>query len=128
MSIQLDYILTRDDQPALYHTATTESGNAQWMLLLLTKVNIALLITGALLPSINTLYITDSNVKYFINFGGTGFLLLSVILTFALDQQKYERKWYDGRAIAESIKTLTWRYMMNSEPYRSEHNPDERFR
>ncbi len=28
-----------------------------------------------------------------------------------------ERTWYEGRAAAESVKTLSWRYMMGAEPF-----------
>jgi hypothetical protein len=31
-----------------------------------------------------------------------------------------ERRWYEGRAAAESVKTLTWRYMSGGEPFSSD--------
>jgi hypothetical protein len=40
-----------------------------------------------------------------------GFVSLLLTLT------EPEKRWYLGRAIAESIKTLTWRYMMHAEPF-----------
>lgn len=30
---------------------------------------------------------------------------------------KPEQKWYKARAISESVKTLTWRYMMRADPF-----------
>jgi hypothetical protein len=36
--------------------------------------------------------------------------------------RKYDRTWYSARAVAESVKTRAWRYMMRSEPY---NNPEE---
>jgi hypothetical protein len=37
--------------------------------------------------------------------------------TVALLQESPEADWYRGRALAESVKTLSWRYMMCAEPY-----------
>ena len=38
---------------------------------------------------------------------------------------KPERTWYEGRAGAESIKTISWRYMMGAEPFGLEGNQTE---
>jgi hypothetical protein len=32
--------------------------------------------------------------------------------------------WYNGRAVAESVKTRTWRWMMKAEPYEENEHPD----
>ena len=42
-------------------------------------------------------------------------LLLSLVLTIILKTKKYEDIWYQGRALAESCKTLTWRFVCCSE-------------
>src|SRR4051812_11155543 len=39
----------------------------------------------------------------------TGFVIAAVA-EFALIQMQPERDWYAGRAVAESAKTLSWRY------------------
>lgn len=129
-SLLKDIQIKRTDLPALYHTATLESGKAQKWLLRLTKLNIFFLTLGATLSAINIGIggIVDNNQKFIIAYGSTTMLVLSTIITFAVEQMRYERKWYDGRAIAESIKTLAWRFMMNAEPYKSEGKPEERFR
>ncbi|HEX7868631.1 MAG TPA: DUF4231 domain-containing protein, partial [Chryseobacterium sp.] len=43
------------------------------------------------------------------------FLLTSLILSIILLTQKYEDTWYQGRALAESCKTVCWRFMTKSE-------------
>lgn len=48
--------------------------------------------------------------------GGTSFII-SLVLTGAIRFARYEKDWYGGRAIAESVKTLAWRYMTCIEPY-----------
>jgi len=46
----------------------------------------------------------------------SGVLLLSAtILSLVIKNKKYEDVWYRGRALAESCKTLTWRYITCSE-------------
>jgi hypothetical protein len=48
----------------------------------------------------------------------SAFLLgVSLLLAWITKAQHYDRIWYECRAIAESIKTLTWRYMMQAEPF-----------
>ncbi|SDX74758.1 Protein of unknown function [Lutibacter oricola] len=42
-------------------------------------------------------------------------LLLSLVLTIILKSKNFEDTWYQGRALAESCKTLTWRFIMCSE-------------
>ncbi|GMX64357.1 DUF4231 domain-containing protein [Paenibacillus elgii] len=41
----------------------------------------------------------------------------SFVVTTIVRIRKRERVWYDGRALAESIKTLSWRFMMKAEPF-----------
>lgn len=47
-------------------------------------------------------------------------LLIATILSLVIKNKKYEDVWYRGRALAESCKTLTWRYVTCSEYF--EHN------
>ncbi|MDZ7929315.1 DUF4231 domain-containing protein [Rhodococcus sp. NPDC076796] len=36
-----------------------------------------------------------------------------------------ERKWYDGRAVAESVKTLAWRYAVGADPFPAGMPPED---
>lgn len=45
------------------------------------------------------------------------FLLTGLVLTIIVKTKKYEDVWYQGRALAESCKTLTWRFMTCSESF-----------
>lgn len=42
---------------------------------------------------------------------------LSVIVEIYLLKARPERTWYEGRAAAESVKTLSWRYSVGGEPF-----------
>jgi hypothetical protein len=52
-------------------------------------------------------------------------LLLGLILTIILKSKKYEDIWYQGRALAESCKTITWRFSMCSEYFESSISTEE---
>lgn len=110
--------IERDDLPALYHTATEASGRAQGKLLFFTKLNIILLSVGALTSGFS---IANIGIQYFhsvLSFISAITLLISIFITFYLERSEFEKKWYEGRAIAESVKTIAWRFMMNTDPYR----------
>jgi hypothetical protein len=44
-------------------------------------------------------------------------LFLIVILSFVFHFYNFQGKWYNARAVAESIKTVSWRYAIKAEPY-----------
>jgi len=44
-------------------------------------------------------------------------IAVSAVLLLYMSIVKPERDWYGARALAESIKTSTWRYMMKAEPF-----------
>jgi len=41
--------------------------------------------------------------------------------------KREDQSWFEGRAVAESAKTLTWRYMMKVQPFHEESNLEEEF-
>ncbi|MGH7216732.1 MAG: DUF4231 domain-containing protein [Nitrospiraceae bacterium] len=44
-------------------------------------------------------------------------LAVGLLLMWVLRAKRYEKVWFDCRAVAESVKTATWRYMMQAPPY-----------
>src|SRR3712207_2381101 len=53
-------------------------------------------------------------------------LLGSIVAKFVGQQRRYDKEWFDGRAVAESAKTLTWRYMMRLEPFQEDDATSDR--
>jgi isoprenylcysteine carboxyl methyltransferase (ICMT) family protein YpbQ len=105
--------------PALYIDADTASGNAQKEYLRLIKIEYLLLIFAAILTMQP--------------FNGTSFLIgyalvfiLSLIVMLIRTLQKPDQDWYKCRALAESIKTSTWRYAMRAEPFDDARTQDAR--
>ena len=45
------------------------------------------------------------------------FVILAVVALVRSVSSKPEKGWYNARAIAESVKTTTWRYAMGAEPF-----------
>jgi SMODS and SLOG-associating 2TM effector domain 1/SMODS and SLOG-associating 2TM effector domain 3 len=54
-------------------------------------------------------------------------LLGSIVAKYVSKQRSDDKEWFDGRAVAESVKTLTWRYMMRLEPFEDDATCDQKF-
>ncbi|MBY5553002.1 DUF4231 domain-containing protein [Rhizobium leguminosarum] len=101
----------KDEQyPALFRSADAASNKYQRHYLNLIKTEYALLFVASVL----SLSVFASSIVY-----ATATLVLglsaAVLLTRAIG--KPEQDWYKCRALAESVKTLTWRYAMCSSPF-----------
>lgn len=44
-------------------------------------------------------------------------LALAIITTLLGRERKLDKTWFDSRAVAESVKTATWRFMMGAPPF-----------
>jgi len=100
--------------PALFQATDKGSIDAQSTYLLLIKVEFVCLISAAVFSSIQiswqawlTAFYAISAISLFIA------LIARLIAKFG----GFEDKWFNCRAIAESVKSVTWRYMMRVEPY-----------
>jgi hypothetical protein len=54
--------------------------------------------------------------------------LVAFLIELRLLRVQPERDWYDGRAVAESAKTLVWRYAVGGLPYPVSQQADDQFR
>lgn len=96
--------------PSLYEVADQASLTSQKHLLRLTILHAILLICGT------TLAIKVQPQKEY-SIAMAAFYFAAVALSVFIGLKKYEKPWYNGRAVAESIKTSTWRYTMRSMPF-----------
>jgi hypothetical protein len=99
-----------NDYPALYKAADNASTSAQSAYLWLIKGHVFLLVVGA------GLLVNSLPTKEYSLFNAFVFLCALGISIF-LAVKKYEKTWYSARAVAESVKTATWRYMMKADPF-----------
>ena len=49
-----------------------------------------------------------------------GLFILSLAIFTVSKKRDPMKLWYNGRAVAESVKTMTWKWMMQAEPYHYE--------
>lgn len=112
--------LTDDDFPALFRAADRAARVAQRRYLWLRRADLASLVAAALLGATGhqiaqRLGLDDARAVLTVS--SAIFMSFALFLTGVMRQVRYERTWYDARAIAESVKTRAWRYMTRSEPY-----------
>ncbi|MEX0661199.1 MAG: DUF4231 domain-containing protein [Balneolaceae bacterium] len=99
-----------NDYPALFQVADTASKRTQNYHIWSVKGYLSCLIIGSVLAfyGINNSYLAIAAAFVFI---------IGILLTFFILNKDFENAWYNCRALAESIKTSTWKYIMRAEPY-----------
>jgi hypothetical protein len=104
--------LKTTDFPSLFQAADKASVTAKKNYLIIIGLDLTFMIIGSLLA----IYSFKCDFNKLIVYSASGlFLLTSLILTIVLKSKAFEDIWYQGRALAESVKTLTWRFATCSE-------------
>lgn len=98
------------DYPALYCAANKASMDAQKQYLNFVRLYSFLLIASA---GLGVYGINERNFAIIAALLIVGSIFLSVMMLLKKD----EDTWYRARAVAESVKTSSWRFMMRAEPY-----------
>lgn len=101
------------DFPALYRSADRLSLQQQRTFFISLGSHLALLVVAA---ALSALYVANHGMAY----AQAACLLTAVFLSIFIGYSKPDRIWYNARAVAESVKTLTWRYMMCAEPFQGD--------
>jgi hypothetical protein len=104
-----------EDLPALFRAADRASAVGQRRYLWLIRLNLALMVLGALVTSVSIVTVRPVQAL-----AGAAVLSAGIVLSLITRTTAFHKEWYGGRAIAESVKTLAWRYMMRAEPYAGE--------
>lgn len=104
------------DFPGIQQAANKASQKAQLYYILLVRSNLIIGVIAALLTIFN---FEREEPKVIIYIVSLVLLIMSLGITAIIKYLKYEDLWYQGRALAESIKTLTWRYVTCSENFES---------
>jgi hypothetical protein len=114
--------LQERDYPALFRQANQASIAAQRRYVRLSKMTLVFLVTGAALASASPAFSSAASV-----FAICSAILVagSLVLTSYAKLSKPEQVWYGGRAVAESAKSMTWRYVTCAAPYSSDLVPEE---
>ncbi|MCW5239089.1 DUF4231 domain-containing protein [Verminephrobacter eiseniae] len=105
--------MQEQDFPALYRSADDLSLTAQRRFFRALGLHLALLVVTAILSIV---CIPHWSVAALQLLALLGVLSCSIYLF----SRRPDRLWYAGRAVAESIKTLTWRYVCRAEPFQGD--------
>ncbi|UCI32124.1 DUF4231 domain-containing protein [Mesorhizobium sp. B4-1-4] len=105
--------------PVLYESADDASNRSQWWFLALVRLEYFLLLVTAMF-SLGW----SSSRAYFAAYAG--FFAFSMMVMVYRSMKKPERTWYQARALAESVKTLAWRFAMRAEPFDDAKSSDAR--
>jgi hypothetical protein len=107
--------MKHQDFPALYLAADDAAVQTQKRLLLVQISSSVLLILGAAAT------VDSSSLTIAI---ASALLFLASLFVYIYGQHRdLQGKWYQSRALAESIKTATWRWMMSAEPFHNQSEP-----
>lgn len=101
--------------PALYLSANALSLSSQNKFFLALKVHLVLLVATAVLSVISVSH-------WFIAVSQVVCLLGALFCSVYLFGKRPDRHWYSGRAVAESIKTISWRFISKAEPFQGDEN------
>ncbi|WP_433167167.1 DUF4231 domain-containing protein [Kribbella sp. CA-247076] len=103
------------NMPQLFRAADTASLAGQKEYLRLTRARL-LLVVGAALCGVISWRVGAGDIDVL---GLIALLLFiaALLLELLLWTRHPERDWYDGRAVAESVKTLAWKFAAGGEPF-----------
>ena len=102
--------ISSDDLPGLYQSANQASLNAQENYFRGLRWYLILIICAAFIS-----YARPSDILGALLSAGLFLITLGILIFIRV--QRPDDTWYNGRAVAESVKTRSWRWMMRAEPY-----------
>ncbi len=120
------FTVSDSDLPSLFCAADQASQAAQKNHLRLVRAQLTFLVLGGVFSALSPAIARTGLINEFfgrpsaisiIQLISALLLLISVGLTFMIRLLRFDRVWYGARAIAESVKTRAWRYMICAEPY-----------
>ncbi|AZC81784.1 DUF4231 domain-containing protein [Pseudomonas chlororaphis] len=103
------------DFPALYRSANELSLNSQLQFFTALRCHLLTLVIASVLSIVSISHWSVAALQVFA-------LLGALACSIYLFSVRPEKLWYGGRAVAESIKTITWRYVCRAEPFQGDHD------
>lgn len=98
------------DFPALYRTADAAAVRTQTAFLNIFKSSTLLLLLGAIVSLINAKHAIAMIISALLFIGSLGVYIYG-------KSENFRATWYQSRALAESVKTSTWRLVMGADPF-----------
>jgi hypothetical protein len=78
------------------------------------SINLGLLVAGAILASLNP---ADVSNKQVVQGFAAMLFFLGLAVSILLANRRWDKIWYSGRAVAESVKSLTWKFVAGADPF-----------
>lgn len=106
----LEEPLSQEDFPALYRAADSYSVEQQKVFYAVLGWELLLLLIAAVISMLDLNHFSWAILQAIVLFGA----LACAVYLFS---RKPDRHWYSARAVAESVKTVSWRYVVRAEPF-----------
>src|SRR5215469_5055703 len=107
------------DFPALFQAANRASVRAQASYFSVLKAEMYTLILGALpgaLGNLDRVAFVNTTFGELALMGSMLALILGLSVALISRQRRFEQQWFNCRAISETVKSLSWRYMSRAAP------------
>lgn len=117
--------VSRSDYPGLSLSAAAASRHGQRRYRQFVTANLAFLVAAAVLSGLVDI-VPDSLQDPIIS-AVVVTMMCAMAANFINWHRDYDEDWFQGRALAESVKTMSWRYMMRVEPFTADDEADAEF-
>ncbi|MEJ7652096.1 MAG: DUF4231 domain-containing protein [Chloroflexia bacterium] len=117
-------MVKRSDLPPVYIAASDASRAGQRSYTLFVQWDLLLVLVAAAFGSVWPF--VERDTARLMGLGMALLLGLALFIRSFNRRSRNDRWWYDGRAVAETIKTIAWQYMMRTEPYIEDATANER--
>lgn len=114
-----------DIYPALFCSSNSSAVRFRQLFLWTHRAHLLSLVAGGLAGAVALA--ADSGLLGAIYAVVAACLFLGVVLLLVARAMRFEVVWFDCRAIAESAKTASWRYMAKAAPFTQDHHARSRF-
>lgn len=111
----LERVVSDADMPQLFLAADRASLDAQAAYLGRTRLRLLLLVAAGS-AGVVSLQVGKGDVDVGALLG-LGFFALALAVEATLWRDRPDKAWYDGRALAESAKTLAWKFAVGGDPF-----------
>ena len=118
-------IMTNEDYPSLYRYGNAASLKAQGTYLFLHRLYLGSLALGSVASALAAIGCQAMNTYLYT--GLAIVLVVGLLILWAMRARQDEKIWFDGRAVAESVKTAAWRFMMKAPPFHANSGAEELF-
>jgi len=114
--------MRREDYPDLFQSADKASVTAQNKFVRMFSADLACIIGASVLAVCRA--IVPSGLANIFGIAVPFLLGVSLIVKLTMRARRFDSVWFDCRAVAESVKTTVWRFLMAIHPY-DQSTPDD---